>query len=115
MHRPTRTPDHAVVFVPATVTSPEAFAATAAPCLERVEACGYVFAGIVRSWEDALRMTRTGRADVVVVASLAQLPHDRRPRVEAVTDPVRAEPARAHVVPPEVTAPQRHRRPRRVW
>jgi len=116
MHRPTctnRRPDHAIVFVPADVTDPATFAATAAPCLERVEACGYVFVGVVRTWEDALTMTRDGRADVVVVASLSQLPHDRRPRVEAATDPVRTDPARSHVVPPEVMR-QQARRPRKV-
>ncbi|HEY9416660.1 MAG TPA: hypothetical protein VIQ30_18035, partial [Pseudonocardia sp.] len=86
-HRATR--DHAVVFVPASTTDPAEFAAVAAPCLERVEACGYVFAGIVRTWPDAWALLQTGRAQVVVVASRGQLPADQRPRVEAVTDPVR--------------------------
>lgn len=107
------TPDHAVVFVPAAVTDPGAFAAVAAPCLERVEACGYVFAGIVRTWPDAMQMIDGGRAHVVVVASMGQLPCDRRPRVETVNDPVRGD-VPQHVVPPEVTAPQRVRRPRRI-
>ncbi|MDG4762364.1 hypothetical protein [Micromonospora sp. WMMD710] len=107
-------PDHAVVFVPASLATPEAFSAAATPCIERVEACGYVFGGVVRTWDDALRMMRSGRADVVVVASRALLPHDRRPRVEAATDPVRAaESASRHVVPPEVMR-QQLRRPRRI-
>lgn len=107
-------PDHAVVFVPASLATPEEFSAAATPCIERVEACGYVFTGVVRTWDDALRMTRDGRADVVVVATLSMLPRDRRPRVEAATDPVRLdEPARPHVVPPEV-ARRQMRRPRRI-
>lgn len=106
-------PDHAVVFVPASLATPEEFSAAATPCIERVEACGYVFGGVVRTWEDALRMTRDGRADVVVVASLSLLPHDRRPRVEAATDPVRQGESNRHVVPPEVLR-QQLRRPRRI-
>ncbi|MGC4855045.1 hypothetical protein ACLQ24_17055 [Micromonospora sp. DT4] len=107
-------PDHAVVFVPAYLATPEAFSAAATPCIERVEACGYVFGRVVRTWDDALRMTRDGRADVVVVASLSLLPHDRRPRVESATDPVRpSESSSRHVVPPEVMR-QKSRRPRRV-
>lgn len=107
-------PDHAVVYVPASLATPEAFSAAATPCIERVEACGYVFGGVVRTWEDALRMTGDGRADVVVVASLALLPHDRRPRVEAATDPVRlGDSSGRHVVPPEVMR-QQLRRPRRI-
>lgn len=105
--------DQAVVFVPAAITDPAAFAQIAAPCLERVEACGYVFAGIVRTWEDAQAMMLDGRAHVLVVASMAHLPRDRRPRIEAVTDPVHPAARPGHVVPAEVTA-QRHRRPRRV-
>ncbi|TDC21583.1 hypothetical protein E1211_32030 [Micromonospora sp. 15K316] len=106
--------DRAVVFVPADLSSPEDFAAAATPCLERIQACRYDFVGIVRSWEDAMRMTRDGRADVVVVASRAQLAHDRRPRVEAATEPVRtARPTSAHVVPVEVQR-QHNRRPRRI-
>lgn len=108
------TPDPAVVFVPATVTDPAEFAAIAAPCMERVEACGYVFAGIVRTWPDAWALMKEGRAHVVVVASRGQLPTDQRPRIEAVTEPVRTTAAEQHVVPPEVTAPQRVRRPRRI-
>ncbi|MEU4589980.1 hypothetical protein [Micromonospora aurantiaca (nom. illeg.)] len=111
---PHRAAEHAVVFVPASITDPADFAAVAAPCLERVDACGYAFIGIVRSWDDALEMTRTGRAEVVVVASLQHLPPTRTPRVEAAGDPVRAAGTVRHVVPPEVAAPQRHRRPRRV-
>lgn len=107
------TPDHAVVFVPAAVTDPAEFAAIAAPCLERVEACGYIFAGIVRTWPDTWALMRDGRAQVVIVASRGHLPHDQRPRIEAVTDPVRTAAVERHVVPPEVTAP-RVRRPRRV-
>ncbi|MEU5939424.1 hypothetical protein ABZ807_09555 [Micromonospora sp. NPDC047548] len=110
-HRATR--DHAVVFVPATTTDPAEFAAVAAPCLERVEACGYVFAGIVRTWPDARELMEQGRAHVVVVADRGHLPADRRPRVETVNDAVRVNPAQQHVVPPEVTAPK-VRRPRRV-
>lgn len=107
--------DHAVVFVPATVTDPADFAALAAPSLERVEACGYVFAGIVRTWPDAMALIDSGRAHVVVTASMQLLPSDRRPRVETANDPVRVDVDQAqHVVPPEVTAPQRHRRARRV-
>lgn len=108
---PHRAADHAVVFVPAAVTDPAEFAAVAAPCLERVEACGYVFVGIVRTWPDAWALMEEGRAQVMVVASRGQLPRDQRPRIEAVTEPVRE---RQHVVPPEVTAPQRVRRPRRI-
>lgn len=104
--------DHAVVHVPADITDPAEFAAIAAPCLERVEACGYVFVGVVRSWDDARAMIDAGRAHVVIVASMGQLPRDRRPRVETVNDPIvpRAEPC---VVPAEVTS-QRKRRPRRI-
>lgn len=105
-------PEHAVVFVPAAVTDPAEFAALAAPCLERVEVCGYVFAGIVRTWPDAWELLREGRAQVVVVASRGQLPADQRPRIEAVTEPVRR-PGSEHVVPAEVTRVQA-RRPRRV-
>lgn len=105
-------PDHAVVFVPAAVTDPAEFAAIAAPCLERVEACGYVFVGIVRTWPDAWALMEEGRAQVMVVASRGQLPADQRPRIETVADPVRPT-APQHVVPPEVTAP-RARRARRV-
>lgn len=112
-HRAAPTTDHAVVYVPAAVTDPAEFAAVAAPCLERVEACGYVFAGIVRTWPDAWALMVEGRAQVVVVASRGQLPADQRPRIEAVTEPVRTTVADRHVVPPEVTA-SRVRRPRRV-
>lgn len=112
-HRAAR--DHAVVFVPAAITDPAEFAAIAAPCLERIEACGYVFAGIVRSWPDARELLEQGRAHVVIVADRRHLPPGRRPRVESIADPVRTEPPESRcVVPPEVTAPQRHRRPRRV-
>jgi len=108
------TRDHAVVFVPAHVTDPAEFAAVAAPCLERVEACGYVFAGIVRTWPDTWALMMEGRAQVVIVASRGQLPADQRPRIEAVTEPVRTTvPQQQHVVPAEVTAP-RVRRPRRI-
>ena len=107
--------DHAVVFVPAAASDPEEFASIAAPCLERVEACGYAFAGIVRSWPDARQMLESGRAHVVVVASRSHLPRDRRPRIEAVTDPVLAAEPRTDrcVAPAEVSAP-RVRRPRRI-
>lgn len=108
-----RTPDHAVVFVPAHLSDPAEFAAAAAPCLERVEACGYTFAGIVRTWEDARTMIDGGRAHVVIVASMDQLPRDRRPRVEAVGDPVLVEPKAECVAPAELTG-QRRRRPRRI-
>lgn len=104
------TPEHAVVYVPAEIADPAEFAAIAAPCLERVEVCGYVFAGIVRTWPDVWAMFTEGRAQVLVVASRGQLPHDQRPRIEQVTDPVRESRC---VVPAEVTAP-RVRRPRRV-
>ena len=107
------TPDHAVVYIPATVTDPAGFAALAAPCLERIEACGYLFTGIVRTYADAQALMDQGRAHVVVVASSGHLPPDRRPRIEVATDPVRPAGSR-HVVPPEVTAPTRHRRPRRI-
>ena len=107
------TPDHAVVFVPAKVTDPVDFAAVAAPCLERVEACGYVFVGIVRKWDDAQRMIDDGRAHVVIVADTTQIPRDRRPRVETANDPVRVATSERCVVPAEVTAP-RARRTRRV-
>lgn len=106
-------PDHAVVFVPATTTDPAEFAAIAAPCMERVEVCGYVFAGIVRTWPDAWALMKEGRAHVVVVASRGQLPPDQRPRIEAVSEPVRTIAAERHVVPPEVTR-QQARRPRRI-
>lgn len=109
MHQPK--PDHAVVYVPADITDPAEFAAAAAPCMERVEACGYVFSGIVRTWPDCWDLMREDRAQVVVVASRGQLPPDQRPRIEAVTEPVRTE--QRHVVPADVTAP-RVRRPRRV-
>jgi hypothetical protein len=106
-------PEHAVIYVPADITDPAEFAAIAAPCLERVEACHYAFAGIVRTWPDCWNLMRDGRAQVVIVASRTQLPHDQRPRIETVTDPVRSEPAPRCVAPSDVTAP-RVRRPRRV-
>ncbi|PWU56283.1 hypothetical protein DLJ47_06690 [Micromonospora sp. S4605] len=109
------TRDQAVVFVPAAISGPADFAAVAAPCLERVEACGYELVGVVRSWENAQAMLADGRAHVLIVAAMSHLPADRRPRIETVSDPVRPAPARAeHVVPAEVTAPQRVRRPRRI-
>ncbi|SCL43128.1 hypothetical protein GA0074692_6775 [Micromonospora pallida] len=110
---PHRTPDHAVVFVPARIADPAEFAAAAAPSLERVEACGYVFAGIVRTWDDAQHMINGGRAHVVIVADMGHLPRDRRPRIEAATDPVPFEPRPEQCVPSEV-ASQRRRRPRRI-
>lgn len=103
--------DHALIYVPAEVTHPEDFARLAAPCLERVEACGYTFAGVVRVWDDAMELTRSGLATVVVVPSLAYLPHDRRPRVEAAGDPVRADANRGHHTGPDVRT-TRNRRPR---
>ncbi|PZG07928.1 hypothetical protein C1I95_30475 [Micromonospora craterilacus] len=79
-----------------------------------MEVCGYAFVGVVRTWEDALRLIRDGRAHVVVVASRSHLPHDRRPRIEAVADAVRADGPGSHcVAPPEASAP-RSRRARRV-
>ncbi|TNH23310.1 hypothetical protein FHG89_27350 [Micromonospora orduensis] len=108
------TRDQAVVFVPAEIINPAEFALIAAPCLERVEACGYVFAGIVRTWDAAQAMMLDGRAHVLIVASMSHLPRDRRPRIEAVTDPVAVTPALPdHVVPAAVTA-QNRRRPRIV-
>lgn len=112
MHHPT--PDHAVVFVPAHLTDPAEFAAVAAPCLERVEACGYVFVGIVRSWDDAHQMIDRGRAHVVIVASMDHLPRDRRPRVETIGDPVPFDPRPDQCVVPAETTGQRRRRPRRI-
>lgn len=108
---PHHDPDHAIVFIPASVTDPAEFATLAAPSLERIEACGYVFAGIVRTWPDVMAMIDAGRAHVVVAASMGILPRERRPRVETVNDPVRVVPQ--HVVPAEATAP-RVRRARRV-
>lgn len=108
-------PDSAVVYVPAALTDPDAFAAAAAPCLERVEACGYRFAGLVRKWPDVQQMLDGGQLHVLVVQSMGHLPRDRRPRVETVGDPVVPVAAEQCVVPPAVTATQRQRRPRRVW
>lgn len=107
-------PDHAIVFVPSSVTDPDEFAALAAPALERIEACGYVFAGIVRTWPDAVAMINLGRAHVVVAAHMGILPRERRPRVETANDPVRVDQPPQHVVPPKVTAAPRARRARRV-
>jgi hypothetical protein len=111
---PHTTPEHAVVFVPTHFTDPAEFAACAAPCLERVEACGYVFVGIVRTWDDALQMVYGGRADVVIVADLGQLPRNRRPRIEAAGDPVPFEPRLDQCAAPSEVASQRRRRPRRI-
>jgi hypothetical protein len=111
---PYTTPEHAVVYVPAHISDPAEFAACAAPCLERAEACGYVFAGIVRTWDDAQQMIDGGRAHVVIVADLGQLPRDRRPRIETATDPVPFEPRPEQCVAPSEVASQRRRRPRRI-
>lgn len=111
---PHRTPDHAAVFVPAHLSDPAEFAAAAAPCLERVEACGYVFAGVVRTWDDAQDLIDGGRAHVVIVATMGHLPRDRRPRIEVATDPVPfGEPSPEQCVVP-LDASQRRRRPRRI-
>lgn len=103
--------DLAVVFIPGDVTDPAEFAQLAAPCLERVEACGYDLVGVVRTWDDAQAMMLDGRAHVLVVASTAYLPRDRRPRIESVTDPVRVDEAGPAV---GFNTSQRRRRPRIV-
>lgn len=109
-------PARAVIYVSADVTDPERFAALAAPCLERVEACGYDLVGVVRHWPDAWDMFRDGRADVVVVAEMSHLPADRLPRVEDVTWPVPPQPSQQQdAAPPDAVPPgQRRRRPRRL-
>lgn len=111
---PHRTPDRAAVFVPAHLSDPAEFAAVAAPCLERVEVCGYVFVGIVRTWDDAQQMIDRGRAHVVIVTDMGQLPRDRRPRIEVATDPLPFESRPEHCVVPSEVASQRRRRPRRI-
>lgn len=104
--------EHAVIYIPADVTDPARFAELAAPCLERVEACGYVFSGIVRHWDDAKVLIAGERAHVIIVADTATLPRNRRPRIEAARDPIHP---RGHcVVLPEATQGSRSRRPRRV-
>ncbi|AYF29327.1 hypothetical protein CSH63_18015 [Micromonospora tulbaghiae] len=103
--------DHAVVYVPATITDPVDFAATAAPCLERIEACGYAFDGIVRRWTDAQHLMDEGQAQVVIVRDRGHMPHDRRPRIEAADDPVR----RTTTSPrPPAPGAAPTRRPRRI-
>lgn len=65
---------------------------------------GYRFVGVVRTWDDAIKVTRRGAASVIVVMSLDCLPVDRVPRVEvaASTDdcpgPGRRRPVRRPVV-----------------
>ena len=107
-------PDSAVVYVPATLTDPAAFAVYAAPCLERVEACGYEFGGIVRTWDDALGMLNAGQAHVLIVATRGDLPPDRHPRIEAVTDPVVRVERHLVLLPDTEAIGRRRRRPRRV-
>lgn len=81
-------PTRALVYVPDHITDPDEFATIAAPC-KRVEACHYLLAGVVRTWETTLRMLITRQADVVIVLDRAQL-DDRVPRIEAVDDPIPA-------------------------
>lgn len=110
----TTRPDRAIIYVPADVTNPTEFAAIAAPCLERIEACGYELLGIVRYWSIVVETLASGRADVAIVLHRGQLPRDRTPRVEAVDDPITTVTTHASCVVKPGAGMLRHRRPRRV-
>lgn len=106
-------PERALVYVPADVHDPHDFASIAAPCLERIEACGYICQGIVRDWPIAHEMMASGQTDVVVVQTRRHLPRDRRPRVEPADDPITTPPPPRYCVTP--VGPGGHRRrPRRL-
>lgn len=79
-------PINAVVLV-----HPDRLLPNAAICYQYCLALGYNAVGLVRSWEEAINVNRAdpGTADVaaevVIVADEAELPPDRRPRLEVVS------------------------------
>lgn len=71
----------AVVFV-----DPDRLLPNASICIQHCLAMGYHVVGVVRgSWDEVIRLTRTRKAEVVVVAEDDDLPPDRTPRVEIVS------------------------------
>jgi hypothetical protein len=71
---------NAVIFV-----QPEKRDANAARCLDYCAAMRYEVAGLVcGDWQAALQMLKDGLAEVIVVASMAQLDPEREPRIEVV-------------------------------
>lgn len=110
-------PTRAIVYIPAELSSPDRFAEAAAPCLERVEACGYQFDGIVRSWADVERMIDAHQLHVLIVENMSHLPVNREPRIETAFDPVQPpcpdEPPAPLEQPPAAARGWR-RRPRRL-
>lgn len=89
-------PLRAVVFLPP--GTPAAARWTDA-CGEYIQRCGYQLAAVCGTWKDAIRLIFDDQADVVVVGRRDQLPPDRTPRLEAVTD--------------ATPAGENHRRPQR--
>ena len=75
-------PERALLFVPGGLH----VLVSLNTCAAYAEARGYVFAGIVRTWEAVVQAIGADIADVVVVAGRRQLPADRRPRLEIAAD-----------------------------
>jgi hypothetical protein len=70
----------AIVFV-----NPEHLLPNAHICIEYALSMGYHVVGVVRgSWDEVIKMNRSGEAEVVVVAEQDDLPRNRTPRVEVV-------------------------------
>lgn len=58
-------------------------------CIDYIREHRYDFKGLVRDWETAQRMMRDDECSVVVAADPADLPPDRKPRLEFTSHPPR--------------------------
>lgn len=73
---------HAIVFVLTQHLLPDA-----ARCIEYCRSRGYDMVGVVRDdWTEAIRLTREGKASVIVAADARHLDPKRRPRIEIVAE-----------------------------
>ncbi len=75
-------PERAIIYVPS-----DDMEHCAILCLEYAQQAGYLVEGVVVGrWRDAQSMALSGVAEVVIVADRSQLPPDRTPRIEAVSE-----------------------------
>lgn len=95
--------------LPAIVYSPAGeYVAATARCIDHCNRCGYKLIGVVKDWPAVQRMLDNRSALVVVVDRLGDLPADRLPRVDLVSEfAPRPRDVRRNAVPQRMTRTRR--------